>query len=197
VVLVVTVVISIHELAASAACARFLHPAHELGASFPHITVLDPEQQDKQQSNLSDHTMGKKGTKGKQVQAPQAPVEHNYNTIPEIGHDDFYPRLHFAASVQIQAAKAAKKQEAGPSKKKPSVTSKGRDRGSRPTTDDEFCVAMAPFMGNRRAHDRVIPLSKQPDRTSLFGGNYSLKVMNAKAKSAGIEELFDLDGMQV
>jgi hypothetical protein len=26
-------------------------------------------------------------------------VEHNYDTIPEIGSDDFYPRLHFAASA--------------------------------------------------------------------------------------------------
>jgi hypothetical protein len=43
VVFVVTSVISIHELAASAACARFIHPARELGASFPHITVRDPE----------------------------------------------------------------------------------------------------------------------------------------------------------
>ena len=113
--------------------------------------------------------MGKKGTKGKQAKAPQADVEHNYDTIPEIGSDDFYVRLHYAASAQLQAKKAAKKKDDEPSGKKPSVTDKGRDRGAKYTTNDTFVAAMAPFTANRRSHDKVVPLSRQENRTSRFG----------------------------
>jgi hypothetical protein len=141
--------------------------------------------------------MGKKGTKGKQLAAQQAPVEHNYDTIPEIGSDDFYPRLHFAASAQLLAKKAAEKPVEKPSKKKASVTDKGRDRGKHYQNNDLFCVAMAPFMSNRRSHDRVIPLSRQPNRTSKFGDKYNLQYLNAKAKKEGVAELYNLCGMQV
>ena len=141
--------------------------------------------------------MGKKGTKGKQVQAPQAALEHNYDTIPEIGSDDFYPRLHFAASAQLLAKKAAEKPVEKPSKKKPKVTDKGRDRGKQYATNDLFCSAMAPFMSNRRSHDRVIPLSRQENRTSKFGDKYNLKYLNDQAKKQGVAELYNLCGMQV
>ena len=141
--------------------------------------------------------MGKKGTKGKQVQAPEAASEHNYDTIPEIGSDDFYVRLHYAASAQLQAKKAAEKPVEKPSKKKPKVTDKGRDRGNKYADNDLFCCAMAPFMSNRRSHDRVIPLAKQPHRTSKFGDRYNLQYLNAKAKKEGAEELYNLCGMQV
>jgi hypothetical protein len=141
--------------------------------------------------------MGKKGTKGKQLAAQQAAVEHNYDTIPEIGSDDFYPRLHFAASAQILAKKAAEKAAEQPSGKKPSVTDKGRDRGAKYTTNDLFCSAMAPFMANRRSHDRVIPLSRQENRTSKFGVKYNLQYLNAQAQKQGTEPLYNLCGMQV
>ena len=141
--------------------------------------------------------MGKKGTKGKQVQAPQAGVEHNYDTIHEIGSDDFYPRLHFAASAQILAKKAAEKPVEKPSKKKPKVTDKGRDRGKQYATNDLFCSAMAPFMSNRRSHDRVIPLSRQEMRTSKFGEKHNLQYLNDQARRQGIELLYNLCGMQV
>jgi hypothetical protein len=141
--------------------------------------------------------MGKKGTKGKQVQAPQAALEHNYDTIPEIGSDDFYPRLHFAASAQLQAKKAARKKDDEPSGKKPSVTDKGRDRGAKHTTTDTFCIAMAPFTANRRSHDKVVPLSRQEGRTSKFGAKYNIQYLNDQAKRQGIEPLYNLCGMQV
>ena len=141
--------------------------------------------------------MGKKGTKGKQLAAQQAAVEHNYDTIPEIGSEDFYPRLHFAASAQLLAKKAAEKQTEQPSKKKASVTDKGRDRGKHYQDNDLFCSAMAPFMANRRSHDRVIPLAKQEIRTSKFGDKYNLKYLNDQAKKQGVAELYNLCGMQV
>ena len=98
--------------------------------------------------------MGKKGTKGKQAKAPQAAVEHNFDTIPEIGSDDFYTRsTQSAASASIIAKKRAKKAADQPSGKGASVTDKGRDRGAKYTTKDTFCAAMAPFTANRRSHD--------------------------------------------